>query len=153
MRSDWKRSEGLAGNWIHTAGKWYGDDADKGRWRNLSIDFVVDLESYTRNRVQDTVLTWTACIAGIQTSPDARFFAISTKFPQEFSNKGRTLVLQYSVKHEQKIECGGGYVKLMSGYVNQRKFSGDTPYRYRDFHCYKGIPMCFVCFGRIYFPR
>ncbi|BBN17635.1 calreticulin [Marchantia polymorpha subsp. ruderalis] len=94
VRSDWKRSEGLAGNWIHTAGKWYGDDADKG----------------------------------IQTSPDARFFAISTKFPQEFSNKGRTLVLQYSVKHEQKIECGGGYVKLMSGYVNQRKFSGDTPY-------------------------
>ncbi|KAL3680003.1 hypothetical protein R1sor_022959 [Riccia sorocarpa] len=94
VRSDWKRSEGLAGNWLHTAGKWSGDEADKG----------------------------------IQTSPDARFFAISAKFPEEFSNKGKTLVLQYSVKHEQKIECGGGYVKLMSGYVNQRKFSGDTPY-------------------------
>ncbi|KAL2613008.1 hypothetical protein R1flu_024700 [Riccia fluitans] len=94
VRSDWKRSEGLAGNWIHTAGKWSGDETDKG----------------------------------IQTSPDARFFAISAKFPQEFSNKGKTLVLQYSVKHEQKIECGGGYVKLMSGYVNQKKFSGDTPY-------------------------
>lgn len=72
---------------------------------------------------------------GIQTHPDARFFAISTKFPQPFSNKGRTLVLQYTVKHEQKIECGGGYVKLMSGYVNQKKFSGDTPYRYGTQPC------------------
>uniref|UniRef100_A0A0D9YIK9 Calreticulin n=1 Tax=Oryza glumipatula TaxID=40148 RepID=A0A0D9YIK9_9ORYZ len=62
-----------------------------------------------------------------KTTLDARHFAISAKIP-EFSNKGRTLVLQYSIKFEQDIECGGGYIKLMSGYVNQKKFSGDTPY-------------------------
>ncbi|KAI4993920.1 hypothetical protein ZWY2020_008233, partial [Hordeum vulgare] len=45
-----------------------------------------------------------------------------------FSNKGRTLVVQYSIKFEQENECGGGYIKLMSGYVNQKKYSGDTPY-------------------------
>jgi hypothetical protein len=66
---------------------------------------------------------------GIQTTIDARHFAISAKIP-EFSNKGRTLVVQYSIKFEQDIECGGGYIKLMSGYVNQKKYSGDTPYRY-----------------------
>jgi calreticulin len=64
---------------------------------------------------------------GIQTSPDSRYHAISARMP-EFSNKGRTLVLQYQVKHEQDIECGGGYVKLMSGPVNQKHFGGDTPY-------------------------
>ncbi|KAI0491305.1 hypothetical protein KFK09_025565 [Dendrobium nobile] len=64
---------------------------------------------------------------GIQTYPDARHFAISAKI-SEFSNKNRTLVLQYSIKFEQDIECGGGYIKLLSGYVNQKKFSGDTPY-------------------------
>ena len=64
---------------------------------------------------------------GIQTTPDSRFFAISAKFP-EFNNKGKTLVLQYQLKHEQRIECGGGYVKVMSGKVNQKSFSGDTPY-------------------------
>lgn len=37
--------------------------------------------------------------AGIQTYPDARHFAISTKTP-EFSNKNRTLVVQYSIKFE-----------------------------------------------------
>lgn len=69
---------------------------------------------------------------GIQTTTDARHFAISAKFP-EFSNKNRTLVVQYSIKLEQDIECGGGYIKLLSGYVNQKKFGGDTPYRYSFF--------------------
>ncbi|MQL05727.1 hypothetical protein EI015_27030, partial [Escherichia coli] len=54
-------------------------------------------------------------------------FAISAKIP-EFSNKNSTLVFQYSIKNEQDIECGGGYMKLLSGFVNQKKFGGDTPY-------------------------
>ncbi len=48
---------------------------------------------------------------GIQTSQDARFYGISAAFPT-FSNKGKTLVIQFTVKHEQSIDCGGGYVKL-----------------------------------------
>ncbi|XP_074320061.1 calreticulin-3-like [Silene latifolia] len=91
--SDWKRSEGKAGTFKHSAGKWSGDPDDKG----------------------------------IQTHNDAKHFAISAKIP-ELSNKNRTLVIQYSVKFEQDIECGGGYLKLLSGYVNQKKFGGDTPY-------------------------
>ncbi|GMP21735.1 hypothetical protein CsSME_00000044 [Camellia sinensis var. sinensis] len=66
--------------------------------------------------------------SSIQTSADAKHFAISAKIP-EFTNKDRTLVLQYSIKFEQDIECGGGYIKLLSGFVNQKKFGGDTPYR------------------------
>ncbi|PIA29746.1 hypothetical protein AQUCO_05800088v1, partial [Aquilegia coerulea] len=64
---------------------------------------------------------------GIQTSEDYRFYAISAGFP-EFSNKEKTLVFQFSVKHEQKLDCGGGYMKLLSGDVDQKKFGGDTPY-------------------------
>jgi calreticulin len=73
------------------------------------------------------ILVFYSRVLGIQTTLDARHFAISAKIP-EFSNKGRTLVVQYSIKFEQDIECGGGYIKLMSGYVNQKKYSGDTPY-------------------------
>ncbi|KAG6421850.1 hypothetical protein SASPL_118409 [Salvia splendens] len=64
---------------------------------------------------------------GIQTSEDYRFYAISAEFP-EFSNKDKTLVFQFSVKHEQKLDCGGGYMKLLSGDVDPKKFGGDTPY-------------------------
>ncbi|XP_041020313.1 calreticulin [Juglans microcarpa x Juglans regia] len=64
---------------------------------------------------------------GIQTSEDYRFYAISAEFP-EFSNKDKVLVFQFSVKHEQKLDCGGGYMKLLSAGIDQKKFGGDTPY-------------------------
>ncbi|KAK1277886.1 Calreticulin-1 [Acorus gramineus] len=64
---------------------------------------------------------------GIQTTEDFRFYAISAEFP-ETSNKDKTLVFQFSVKHEQKLDCGGGYMKLLSGDVDQKSFGGDTPY-------------------------
>uniref|UniRef100_UPI003980D9CD hypothetical protein n=1 Tax=Salmonella sp. s51944 TaxID=3159655 RepID=UPI003980D9CD len=50
---------------------------------------------------------------GLQTSQDARFYGISAKF-DKFSNEGKDLVIQFTVKHEQKIDCGGGYVKVFS---------------------------------------
>jgi hypothetical protein len=54
---------------------------------------------------------------------DARFYAISTAFP-EFSNEDKPLVVQYSVKHEQNIDCGGAYVKLFPKGVDQQKLHG-----------------------------
>merc|ERR1712232_510616 len=40
----------------------------------------------------------------------------------------KELVIQYSVKHEQNLDCGGAYIKLLPGKVDQSKFGGDTPY-------------------------
>lgn len=64
---------------------------------------------------------------GIQTSQDARFYGLSTKF-DKFSNEGKTLVLQFTVKHEQDIDCGGGYIKLFDCNLNPKDLHGDTPY-------------------------
>ncbi|BFZ00166.1 hypothetical protein BsWGS_03205 [Bradybaena similaris] len=64
---------------------------------------------------------------GIQTSQDARFYALSAKF-DAFSNKDKTLVVQFTVKHEQNIDCGGGYVKLFPSTLDQTDMHGDTPY-------------------------
>ena len=50
---------------------------------------------------------------GIQTGPDSKFFAIYSELAKPFDNKGKDLVLQYSVKHEQDLDCGGGYIKLL----------------------------------------
>ena len=49
--------------------------------------------------------------------------AISTKFPS-FSNKDKTLIIQYVVKHEQNIDCGGGYMKIFPSTVDQKKLQG-----------------------------
>jgi len=64
---------------------------------------------------------------GVKTSQDAHFYALSTKFP-EFTNEKKTLVLQFSVKHEQIIDCGGGYIKLFDCKFDPEDMHGDTPY-------------------------
>lgn len=65
---------------------------------------------------------------GIKTGEDARFYGISSKLNEPFTNKGKDLVLQFSVKHEQDLDCGGAYIKLL-GDVDQKKFGGDSPYQ------------------------
>jgi calreticulin len=49
--------------------------------------------------------------AGIKTSEDAKFYGLGAKF-ESFSNEGKTMIVQFRVKHEQNIDCGGGYVKI-----------------------------------------
>ncbi|KAM5170985.1 calreticulin [Mantella aurantiaca] len=64
---------------------------------------------------------------GLQTSQDAKFYAHSARFPA-FSNKDKPLVVQFSVKHEQNIDCGGGYVKLFPSTLDQAEMHGESEY-------------------------
>uniref|UniRef100_A0A6M2DZV1 Calreticulin n=1 Tax=Xenopsylla cheopis TaxID=163159 RepID=A0A6M2DZV1_XENCH len=64
---------------------------------------------------------------GLQTSQDARFYALSHKF-KPFSNKEKTLVVQFTVKHEQNIDCGGGYLKIFDCKLDQKDMHGESPY-------------------------
>ncbi|KAG2534067.1 hypothetical protein PVAP13_9NG774173 [Panicum virgatum] len=103
-----KFDDGWEDRWVKS--DWKKDDSTAGEWNHTSGKWNGDADD-----------------KGIQTSEDYRFYAISAQYP-EFSNKDKTLVLQFSVKHEQKLDCGGGYVKLLGGDVDQKKFGGDTPY-------------------------
>jgi calreticulin len=40
----------------------------------------------------------------------------------------KPLVIQFTVKHEQNIDCGGGYVKLFDCSLDQIDMHGDSPY-------------------------
>lgn len=65
--------------------------------------------------------------SGLQTSQDARFYASSARF-EPFSNEGKPLVIQFTVKHEQKIDCGGGYVKVFPSDLEQTNMHGESSY-------------------------
>jgi hypothetical protein len=65
---------------------------------------------------------------GLKTLEDARFYHYTSAFP-EFDNKGKTLVLQYSLKQDQRIDCGGGYIKLHPAGVDQKNYDGDSKYK------------------------
>lgn len=66
-------------------------------------------------------------LPGLQTTEDAKFYALSTRF-KPFNNVNETLVVQFSVKHEQGIDCGGGYVKLFPAILNQEDMHSESEY-------------------------
>jgi calreticulin len=105
----------------------FGDDSWAKRWvqsdskasEGTRGDFVLSHGKFYGDAEADK---------GIQTSQDARHYAYTSKFSKPFSNKGKDLVLQYTVKHEQRIDCGGGYIKILPSNVDQKTFHGDSPY-------------------------
>lgn len=80
-------------------------------------------------------------ILGLQTSEDNRFYGIVAQFPT-FSNKDKELVIQYQVKFPQKIDCGGGYIKLGPGPFPGQDFYGETPYKYACFFFLNLFTVC-----------
>lgn len=107
----------------------FNDEAWKGRWtESTKWKKAADMGAW-----KQTAGKWYGDEKdlGIQTSEDARFYGISAPLTKPFnSSDGKDLVIQYSVKHEQKIDCGGAYIKLLPGgkSFDSAKFGGDTPY-------------------------
>ncbi|KAJ0398813.1 hypothetical protein ATCC90586_004735 [Pythium insidiosum] len=64
----------------------------------------------------------------IKTSEDARFYSISAKTAKVLNNAEKDLYLSYLVQHEQKIDCGGAYIKLLPQTTEQKQFGGASPY-------------------------
>lgn len=98
--------ENWSDNWVHSKHR-----SDQGKFEISAGKFYGDAEKDK----------------GLRTSEDARFYGVSAKF-DKFSNEGKTLVIQFSVKHEQNIDCGGGYVKLFPSDLKQEDMHGDSPY-------------------------
>ncbi|XP_041967614.1 calreticulin-like isoform X1 [Alosa sapidissima] len=98
--------DGWKSRWVESKHK-----SDYGQWKLTAGKFHGDPEKDK----------------GLQTSQDAHFYAISSRF-KPFSNEGKTLIVQFTVKHEQQIDCGGGYVKLFPADLNQADMHGDSKY-------------------------
>jgi calreticulin len=64
---------------------------------------------------------------GLKTTEDARFYTASIKFP-EFTNANSVLVIQYSLKYTQSVDCGGAYIKLHPKGLDQVNYDGDAQY-------------------------
>jgi len=103
--------DNLSGDWESrwVVSNWKKDSSEAGAWKVTAGKYHADGADK---------------IVGLQTTQDARFYAISAKFPKAFSNKDKKLVVSYSVKHEQNIDCGGGYIKLLPAPLDQHDFKG-----------------------------
>lgn len=93
----------------------------KVHWSNIN-----DGSKWVPSSGKDNLGKWDVS-NGLRTTEDGHFYDISAEFP-EFSNKGKTFVVSFSVKHGQNIDCGGGYVKLLPAGLDQKAFTGDSDY-------------------------
>merc|ERR1719453_748129 len=66
-------------------------------------------------------------VSGLQTKEDSKFFGISASF-DSFTNKDKTVIIQYQAKYEKDVECGGGYVKIGPKLADPTAFGDPTPY-------------------------
>ena len=104
----------------------FNDDSWSDRW-TVSTEWKPENEM---GEWKHTAGEWygDASDKGIQTSQDAKHYGISAKMSEAFTNQDKDLVLQFQVKHEQNLDCGGAYIKLL-GDMDQSKFGGDTDYQ------------------------
>ncbi|KAI4163848.1 MAG: hypothetical protein LQ342_002621 [Letrouitia transgressa] len=67
---------------------------------------------------------------GLVVKNPAAHHAISAKFDKKVDNKGKTLVVQYEVKLQNGLECGGAYMKLLQDNkkLHANEFSNASPY-------------------------
>jgi calnexin len=69
---------------------------------------------------------------GLVLKTAAAHHAIHAQLPTPFINTDETLVLQYEVKLQEGLQCGGAYVKLLSSEGlpdDSSEFNNDTPYQ------------------------
>lgn len=64
---------------------------------------------------------------GLKLMEDAKFYAVSKKLPKAVSNDGKPIVVSFSVKNEQKLTCGGTYLKFFSE-LDQKDLHGESAY-------------------------
>ncbi|KAJ3197041.1 hypothetical protein HK101_006504 [Irineochytrium annulatum] len=67
---------------------------------------------------------------GLVVKTPAAHHAISSLFPNPLDNTGKTLVVQYEVKLQNGLECGGAYMKLLTydESFTPENFNDKTPY-------------------------
>ncbi|XP_063795619.1 calreticulin-like [Pseudophryne corroboree] len=92
--------------WVESKNK-----SDYGKWQLTAGNFFGDPEKDK----------------GIQTTQGWKYYALSARF-DPISNENQSLVIQFTVKHEQAIDCGGGYVKLYPADLNQEQLNGESEY-------------------------
>ena len=119
------------------------DEDASSRWHkstfkedeNMAGEFVVT------TAIHEGKKTDSKANKGFKTQTNGRFFAYYSSADEVFDNDGKDLVVQYSVKHEQNIDCGGAYVKILPESSEMENFGGSTPYNimFGPDICGKGI--------------
>jgi len=102
--------EGWESRWI--VSRWKDSEKEKmGKWGAATGKWFRDAEDDR----------------GLQTAQIMKFYAIAAPF-DSFSNEGKDLIVQYQVKYEKDLVCGGGYLKIGPKLSDLTAFGETSPY-------------------------
>ncbi|XP_061164558.1 calnexin-like isoform X2 [Saccostrea echinata] len=67
---------------------------------------------------------------GLVMKSKAKHHAVASNLNKPFKFDGKPLIVQYEVRYQNGIDCGGGYIKLLSDdpLLDLKKFHDKTPY-------------------------
>ncbi|KAJ1658270.1 hypothetical protein IWQ61_002465 [Dispira simplex] len=65
---------------------------------------------------------------GLRTMTNESHYALAAPLDQPFHTKGKTLVLQYSVRFDKVIDCSGSYIKLFPVDLDPEQLTKKSPY-------------------------
>ena len=102
---------------------------------------------------------------GLVVKTPAAHHAISAAFDEVVDPKGRGVVVQYDLKMQEGLECGGAYIKLLTESkkgIQNKEFDDKTPYTImfgpdrcgntnKVNHCF-GYSFLISWLGSLYFP-
>ncbi|KAI5953063.1 hypothetical protein KGF57_004055 [Candida theae] len=67
--------------------------------------------------------------SGLVMKSRASHYSIAYKLPHVINNTNKDLVIQYEVKLQKGLECGGAYIKLLDDSKTYHFFNSETPYQ------------------------
>ncbi|KAJ1955578.1 hypothetical protein IWQ62_005498, partial [Dispira parvispora] len=65
---------------------------------------------------------------GLRSMTNDSHYALAAPLEQPFHTKGKTLVLQYSVRFDKVIDCSGAYIKLFPVDLDPEQMNNESPY-------------------------
>ena len=105
------------------------DPFESGKWTKSSDEKYVD-QSISITPAKQPVKGFEND-KGLQLSKEMKHYGISAKFPEPLSFQGqKELVIQYELKLEDTLACGGAYVKLprLTDGLDLSRLNSATPY-------------------------
>jgi len=99
----------------------FDDDSWKTKWVHNE-----DTVKFKNFEVVSSLYDSESTNKGLKTTTDNAFYAISAPLDEIFSTKDKTLVIQYTIKQENKLTCSSNYIKLFPRNLKQKQLNANS---------------------------
>ncbi|KAK2949596.1 putative Calnexin like protein [Blattamonas nauphoetae] len=109
---------------------YFTEEFNKG-WRENWVESQTHQRDKTNGRVVSSPGQWYGdwvVQSGLKTTDDKKFYLYTRDIGQTISNRGKPLIISYTIKHEDSKEAAGAYIKLLPETINQEEYKSEDPF-------------------------